>query len=399
MSIKMLSKKEYNLAIFLSAVIALAAVLFILNFVHAHNAPLGKVTDRYPSSTENGLVLSADFYIPEKPRPLLLFLHGWHGNAGDFLAENFPHEKLHKSYFIVAPNMRGRNGDPGNPDASGFELLDAIDAVKYACKKWSAYIDKNKAICVLGGSGGGGNALTLAGKAPDMFGAVVSINGISDYADWFYINGSPPEAFQDEMLIWIGGSPLDNPWGYFSRSGIYLLPNVITNVLLIHAKDDGAVPAWHSQRYYFWSVVEKARFHRQHNVQLVLIKGKHNSYNFNPIFKFLAHAKNDLHLPRKGTLLVHSFIVTKNFDIILDSASGAGSAYYELDNEGRLITLVMTKEYPANLESSFRIILQKSVSIVMAKADNHPEEKKATGGQTIFEFKYEKNIVLRFTYS
>jgi dipeptidyl aminopeptidase/acylaminoacyl peptidase len=100
---------------------------------------------------------------------------------------------------------------------------------------------------VLGGSGGGGNTLALAGKAPDFFAAAVAYAGMSDYALWY--RQDMKGAYRDEMDVWISGSPDSNPQGYQSRGGLHVLHNVLTDLLVIHGRNDRSVPFEHAAQY------------------------------------------------------------------------------------------------------------------------------------------------------
>jgi len=202
---------------------------------------------KYPSSIDTNLALYAEFYVPDKPKPLCLFFHGWHGRAGASSKAGYI-DPLLKDFFVVNVDMRGRYKSRDKPDASGHELVDGLDALDFARMTWPAAVRKEPGCYVIGGSGGGGNTLAIAGKAPDIFTAAVSWAGMSDYALWF--EGDKKGRYRDEMETkgWIGGTPESNPEGYRARGGLHVLENVITALLVIHGKRDGAVPVEHAER-------------------------------------------------------------------------------------------------------------------------------------------------------
>lgn len=175
----------------------------------------------YPSSVDPELSLSAEFYVPDKPKPLCLFFHGWGMSAADSRKGGYI-DKLAPDFFVVNVDMRGRGKSTGKPDASGFELIDGLDALEHAGRTWPDAVKKDSEVYVAGGSGGGGNVMAIVGKAPDIFCAAVSWAGMSDYGLWH--KDDKQGQYRDEMegQDWIGGSPSSNPEGYRSRGGLYI---------------------------------------------------------------------------------------------------------------------------------------------------------------------------------
>jgi dipeptidyl aminopeptidase/acylaminoacyl peptidase len=87
----------------------------------------------------------------------------------------------------------------------------------------------------------------LIGKFPDLFcGAVISC-GISDYGEWY--KGDSMGEFRDEMLLWIGYTPEQNPEAYQSRSGITTVNNILTPIYVVHGETDIRVPVTHSRNF------------------------------------------------------------------------------------------------------------------------------------------------------
>ena len=291
--------------------------------------------ERYPSSLDENLELYAEFYIPDAPRPLAVFFHGWHMRA----EQSRPSvEKLVAAgYFVVNVDMRGRDRCSGKPDAGGLELVDGLDALDYARRTWPDRVDDTRGPYVVGGSGGGANTMTIVGKAPDRFAAAVSWAGMSDYAVWY--EDDARGRYRDEMTDkgWIGGTPATNPEAYQSRAGITTLDNLLTPLLLIHGRKDASVPVHHATNY-------KARADKlARNVSLILNDTGHDSIEWPEALAFLEAHTSPPQLPRNGGLVLASFVATRAFRLVADSPDVMGKLTYELDEAGRLSALSFSR--------------------------------------------------------
>lgn len=287
----------------------------------------------YSSSMDPALKLSAEFYVPVEPKPLCLFFHGWHMTAAGSAAAGYI-TNLTPYFFVVNVDMRGRGKNTGKPDANGFELIDALDALRFARQTWPQAINTNEAPKLVGGSGGGGNVLALVGKAPDLFSSAISWAGMSDYALWH--EGDKAGRYRDEMDTkgWIGGTPSVNPAGYRARGGLYLVENELTPLLVIHGRNDGAVPVIHAEKY-----KEKSEQLGKTQIQFLFNNRGHASEQWPEIIAYLKSHSNAPLLSREGVLRVHSFVACRAFWLILDEPGKMGTANYRLDANGRLCEL------------------------------------------------------------
>jgi pimeloyl-ACP methyl ester carboxylesterase len=291
----------------------------------------------YGSSLDPSLKLTAEFHVPDEPRPLCLFFHGWHMNAAGSRREGYM-TALAKHFFVVNVDMRGRGGSNGKPDASGHELVDGLDALDYARQTWPDRVSTNAGPYLVGGSGGGGNTLALAGKAPDLFAAAAEWAGMSDYALWY--RDDTAGQYRDEMEAkgWIGGSPDTNPEGYLSRGGLNVLPNLRSPLLVVHGLKDTSVPPHHAQAYQ-----QRAADLGKTNVDFHYSNAGHASEDFPRFIEFFARHPRPPGLPQKGTLLVHSFLACREFRVILDHPSRVGTAAYETSKDGALLSLAFSQ--------------------------------------------------------
>lgn len=322
------------------------------------------VVKSYPSSIQPDLILSAEFYVPAEPKPLCLFFHGWHMTAAASSKQGYM-TNLTPHFFVVNVDMRGRAGKPGKPDANGFELIDALDALSFARQTWPQAINTNEAPRLIGGSGGGGNALALAGKAPDIFSAGATWAGMTDYALWY--EGDARGRYQDEMNAkgWIGGAPADNPAGYRARGGLYLVENELTPLLVIHGRKDGAVPIIHAEKY-----KAKAEQLGKKQIQFLFNDRGHASEQWPDMIAHLKAYSQAPVLPKEGALRVHSFVACQTFWLILDDPGKMGTANYRLDAKKRLSELKFTPDADASPRTFTLRLFDKPVAVTVTRLSN-----------------------------
>ncbi|MBT4978026.1 MAG: prolyl oligopeptidase family serine peptidase, partial [Gemmatimonadetes bacterium] len=269
---------------------------------------------------------------PSRPSPILLFTHGWH------MSVQRPAEDTGNPYpgfLSVQVDMRGRAFSAGQPDANGFELYDVYDALQFAREDYADLIVDPERVYFVGGSGGGGNALGLAGKFPDLFVSITANFGISDYADWY--ERDAVGEFRDELNPWVGCSPEQNRMAYASRGGITTVENLLSPVYMAHGELDPRVPVSQSRVYY-----EKAlSLDKQvHYLELAGVGdrshlGKITDKQSASFAAFCDRALVDHQappvLPQSGELVVAGYLVTKHFTVFLDSIDHVARIRYDLD--------------------------------------------------------------------
>ena len=293
----------------------------------------------YPSSQDPLLKLYANFIKPDRPRPILLSMHGWHGQAKRAHTDNVARVSS-QPWFIVEPDMRGRGDSAGKQDANGWELQDAVDAVEFAKKEYASLIATPECIHLTGGSGGGGNVLGLVGKFPDYFCAAVCEVGISNYGLWFEHDAKGE--FRDELQGkgWVGGTPKTNPEAYASRGGLTTVANLLTPLAITHGELDPRCPVEQARNY-----VEKAK--RVGKIGLisylelkgVAAKGGHfggitseqTAERKTLIERHLATHNKPIEIPRRGRFVVAGYLKTKHFEVVLDSVDRIGELDYDVD--------------------------------------------------------------------
>lgn len=281
----------------------------------------------YPSSREPELELCADVYVPHRPAPVLLVFHGWHGTrvSSRHTAEIFaPH------FVVVNVDMRGRGKSTGRPDVNGWELLDGIDAVHWVQRTFAEHVSDPGRVYALGGSGGGGNVYALLAKFPDFFTAGVALCGISDYAAWY--RGDEVGEFRDDMDVWLGKHPDDAPDMYRSRSGLDLIENLLTPLLVFHGDADPRVPVDMGRRY------AEAAQRLGKPVTYVELPGVGHGIDHAAhapqILEFLNSYTEPPTLPRSGNLHVGGYVQTRHGRLELPSLDDFRVVPYEIDAEG-----------------------------------------------------------------
>jgi dipeptidyl aminopeptidase/acylaminoacyl peptidase len=130
---------------------------------------------------------------PEKPVPMVLFVHG-----GPWYRDNWGYNPYHqwlanRGYAVLAVNFRGSTGlgktflNAANREWGGKMHEDLVDAVKWAVAEKIA--DPQK-IAIMGGSYGGYSTLVGVTMTPDLFACGVDIVGPSNLVT--FMNAIPP---------------------------------------------------------------------------------------------------------------------------------------------------------------------------------------------------------------
>ena len=299
-----------------------------------------------PSSITDGVKFGIAVYKPDKPSPILLMSHGWHMTIKP-PKPNSP--SLNPDFLTIQVDMRGRKYSTGKPDCNGYELYDFYDTYQYVLEHYKQYISDPEQIYYMGASGGGANGFGLVGKFPDLFCSAHLSCGISDYAEW-YRQDSVLKEFRDEMDVWIGTTPEQNPEAYASRSGITTVANVLTPIYVAHGETDSRAPVTHSRNY-----VEKARALGKQITYLELKGvGTREHWGNSTVEQTeqrmaLERKALEYHsvpqLPQKGKLIVAGYVVTKYFSVFMDSIDSVGEISYNLkkhkikfiQGEGRVV--------------------------------------------------------------
>lgn len=285
----------------------------------------------YPSSLDPSLLLGMRILKPEKPSYILAGTHGWHMSIPEFEEYDEPQSE----YLQIQVDMRGRAFSDGEPDCSGYELFDVIDAIEYVKEHYKEYIIDPDVIYFEAGSGGGGNAFAIAGKFPDYFAHVVTMTAMSDYALW-YRNDAVGE-FRDELDVWIGD--ISNQMAYDSRSGITVVENLCAPMAIIHGDGDIRVPEYHSAIY-----IDRANVFGKRELLTYMklhgVGGVDHFTNITPEGMKAVHRFCDaerkkhmspIRIPRKGSMVIGGYLVTKEFSVMLNDKNKVARIDYDLD--------------------------------------------------------------------
>lgn len=303
----------------------------------------------YQSSINPELTLAMRISKPEKPSYILAGTHGWHMSIQRYEELEAPESE----YLKVQVDMRGRAYSDGKPDCNGWELYDIIDAVEYVKEHYREYILDKDVVYFEAGSGGGGNAYTIAGKFPDYFAQVTALSGMSDYS--LYYEDDKIGEFRDEMDVWIGD--FQNKEAYKTRSGIALLDNLCVSLAIVHGEKDIRVPIYHARNY----VAAAAKCGKDHLVSYLELAGVGGMDHYVNItenqtrqmleFSESLRRKNrkPVQIPRNGRMKVGGFLFTKEFYVILNSIDKMAEVEYDMDKGMLSVTGVAEGEYRAGI--------------------------------------------------
>lgn len=258
--------------------------------------------------------------------PVLVVMHGFRESVTSFPPDVY-RRMASAGTFVVAVEMRGRNGSSGTPDCSGREIQDIVDATHFVLKKYPKETDSSQ-IHVVGYSGGGGNALLCAARYPDFFNTVTSFFGISDYEAWSH-EASP--ARLEVLRRWMGNQ------SYESRSARKSITNYRGGKLrLYHDSEDDAVPVSHSET--IAQALPNAELHvSKPGDALRWLHGAPagKSHNIETEKQWLADvaAKRIFHwtIPHQGNFAVPGYLTTREFNLWIGEGTQAlGALTYDL---------------------------------------------------------------------
>jgi pimeloyl-ACP methyl ester carboxylesterase len=287
------------------------------------------------NSSVTGERLAMRVLKPAKPSYILAGTHGWHMSIPKFCYMDTPQSE----YLELEIDMRGRAFSEGSPDCNGYELIDVIDAVEYAKIYYKDLIIDSGVVFFESGSGGGGNALAIAGKFPDYFAAINALYPISDYAEWYAADEKGE--FRDEMDVWIGYPPRRNSDGYAARSGISLLRNIHSPIFIAHGADDLRVPAQMSRQY----KIQAEKLNKGELVDYYEMAGVGNREHLGNITeaqkreletkknKNLTCGRMPVEIPDKGEMAIGGYLFTKKFKILLDGLDKFAMLEYDLSKD------------------------------------------------------------------
>ncbi len=181
--------------------------LFVVIFSLFAMPSLGAEVQEYqiPSSID-AVKQRVLLYAPETeaPVPLLVSLHTWSAHCDRYDAyERALAECQRLGWIFLSPEFRGPNNRP-EACASDRAVQDVLDAVGVACKTLKVDTDR---IYVLGGSGGGHMALTLAHHAPWLWAAVSAWVPISDLAAWHAFSKVKGVKYAKDVEGCVAGDP------------------------------------------------------------------------------------------------------------------------------------------------------------------------------------------------
>ena len=296
-------------------------------------------TFAYHSSVDGTGPLYADIaFIPDgKLKPLLVVMHGYH-NPRQAVALDVQ-QLAALGVVALAPDMRGQGDSAGRFDSGAVEIHDIVDAISHAVSAYKGVVDPDN-INLVGYSGGGANALSVATKFPDLLRVAVSFFGISDYALWYETKGRPD--CSEIMVRTVGGTPDEVPARYEARNTLLAAGNNgLTRIHLFwDAEETGCPPILDTE----FIAASRAAGHDNlvihetqpgdavrwiHNYRAHELQLQHGDALFVP--EILAGTTPPPKLPPKGELVAAGYVVTKAFSVwVGDGTEGWVRVAYDL---------------------------------------------------------------------
>jgi pimeloyl-ACP methyl ester carboxylesterase len=299
----------------------------------------------YTSSIDpsiNNIVYNFCYDVGYCNLPMIVLQHGWTTTIAN-LPEQTMRRFAERGFFVLAADMRGRNGASGANDASGRELMDVYDAIQHALARFPGLINPRlKTAC--GWSGGGGNMLAMATKFPDLFGLVIDNFGMSDYIyDPTFSWEVTDNTFSFEIQAAVGGDRVTKPNESRCRSIVdknAIAKNFKGKLIIIHDVDDNVVDITHSSRvkdsydavantnYVYHTSNSSSQKRFEHGIGTVPV----------PIVQaeqlWISEPLQEVIVPTSGTLEIQGMLLTKRFSIWLGNGTAAD------DGRNRCATVV-----------------------------------------------------------
>jgi len=279
--------------------------------------------------TSDGVTIYYDvFYNNSKETGNILIITDTFG-ANRYNNVNYSKWYSRNGYFVINLDTRGKGQSNGTHDVNGYECKDMYEAIQDAIVKFPLYIN-NSLKFIVGNSGAGGRTMACIGKYPDYYSAAANFFGISNYSLW-YNNLSTAANYKTLMEGWIGGTPVTNPEGYSSRSGITLARNVQTPIIVQHSPTDGTIQIEQSDRYNltmvsFGKTISYLKSGLPHGFDFVDETYKNNVINF-----FNNYSNNRV-INKNDTFIIAGYLITKNYSIEFTNVSSVGNVTYNLDS-------------------------------------------------------------------
>ena len=138
------------------------------------------------------------------------------------------------------------------------------------------------------------------------------------------------------MDVWICPNPEENRMAYNSRSGLALLPNLLTSVQICHGTTDIRVP-FSLTKLYMQRAQELGK-----NVSVYAMDGVGTREHFGNITpeqytemervcrENIATHRKLIHLPERGSFVVGGYLVTKAFSVFLPTLDDVTVLHYDL---------------------------------------------------------------------
>jgi pimeloyl-ACP methyl ester carboxylesterase len=274
----------------------------------------------YSSSIDeiNNLWLGYSYDNGYKKMPICLILHGWSQTGNQYYGE-ISERVASYGYFAVSVGMRGRDGASGSRDASCRELYDVYDAYNYIVSTFNEKVNKDSVV-LAGWSGGGGNALAMASKFPDLSSVCVSNFGMSDYGydsndGWYYTNPSYSLSISDSV------GNINDLNTYRARYSVEQINNYLGYIYMFHDVEDSLVSVVHSRNidnsfngrcnYFETSVLDNPRWeHSTPDSNESIVKSERFW------IQKITQELNKI-VPIIGNIQVNGYVVTKRFEIWL----------------------------------------------------------------------------------
>ena len=201
-------------------------------------------TASYDGSTRYYWLDLPDHFDASAPTPLVIFLHGYGGSRLSY-PQKYPSLRAtfqSNTWIVVSVECRSVSGyQDWYSEPTRRDITDIINLIKITYNIDASHIH------IMGNSMGGGGALKYAMFNNDVIASLVDINGITDYAQFYYDTST----YKASLVAAYGGTPTQVPGVYADESAHGNEERFIhTPVMILHGDADNVVNVAQSRTFY-----------------------------------------------------------------------------------------------------------------------------------------------------
>jgi len=350
--------------------------------------------------------------------PILVIMHGFGGDRHVVTAD-WKERVAAWNLFVVAVDMRGRSISGGAKDCGAREIHDIYDAIETVKVLHADRVDARN-VNLVGYSGGGANALSVATKFPDLCGVIVAHFGISDYGwdpedGWWYTTPGYRQPLEEQ----IGGTPMAVGDAYRARMSVAAARNNShARIRLYHDVEDIGVPVVNSENWMdaitalglVNSILNRSGPGDDprwiHGYPIVGTAGEPNIQSESEwIPEILSGRYRDASIDETGDWAIAGYVRCERFRIFLGDGTGdMAGLHYDLSRSSRTVFTIANKDTANDVTAHFDLYHMEARAVYCVTIERVSTGRRSVvdavsgpGGTVSFAYPLAANDRVRFT--